>query len=149
MPAGNPVDHAIEVVWEGGMRYRGGRAGGVAHVVDGKAEAGPSPVDAILVSLAACSAIDVVEILEKRRTPPSAVSVSVRFSRAPEPPRRITQAHLLFRVAANTERAHVERAAALSFEKYCSVAHTIAPDTEVTWEVELRPGAEALEQPDA
>jgi putative redox protein len=137
MPEGVPQDRTIEVVWEGGMRYRGGPAGGATHLVDGRREAAPSPVDAVLVALASCSAIDVVEILEKRRTPPGSLSVSVGFSRAATPPRRVTAAHLTFRVATASERAHVERAIELSFSTYCSVAHTIAPDTEVSWTLEL------------
>ena len=141
MPEGVPVEYPVEVVWEGGMRYRGGPAGGPTLVMDGKKEAAPSPVDAILVSLASCSAIDVVEYLEKRRTPPSSLAVSVRFSRAPNPPRRVTDAQLTFRVAADSPREHVERAIELSFEKYCSVAHTIAPDTRVGWTLELEPAA--------
>lgn len=143
MPEGVPAEYAIDVVWEGGMRYRGGPEGGPTHLVDGSREAAPSPVDAMLVSLAACSAIDVVEVLEKRRTPPRAVSVRVSFSRAPTPPRRITRAHLVYRIAADSERTHVERGVQLSFDKYCSVAHTFAPDTEMTWEVELEPAAVA------
>lgn len=136
MPEGVPAEYPIEVVWEGGMRWRGGPADGPALVLDGRREAAPSPVDAILVALAACSGIDVVDYLEKRRTPPTSASVSVRFSRAPETPRRVTHAHLVFRVASDSPREHVERAAKLSFEKYCSVSSTFAPDTEITWSVE-------------
>jgi putative redox protein len=133
MPDGVAVEYPIEVVWEGGMRHRGGRPGGPSMVLDGNAEAGPSPVDAMLVALAACSAIDVIDYLEKRRR------VSVTFSRAATPPRRITAAELVFRIAADTQQEHVDRAAQLSFEKYCSVASTFAPDTALTWRVELSP----------
>ena len=62
-------EYPIEVVWEGGKRYRGGKPGGPTLVVDGDREAGPSPVEALIVALGSCSAIDIVEILEKRRTP--------------------------------------------------------------------------------
>jgi putative redox protein len=137
MPDGVAVEYAIEVAWEGGMRYRGGPAGGPTHLMDGAREAAPSPVDSLLVALASCSAIDVVEILEKRRTPATAVNVSVRFSRAAQPPRRLTDVHLAFRVATASERVHVERAIALSFEKYCSVSASLAPDTRVEWTLEL------------
>ena len=137
MPEGVKVEYPIEVVWEGERRYRGGPAGGPALVVDGDRVRAPSPVDTLLVALASCSAIDVVEILEKRRTPASALTVRVEFARAPVPPRRVTRAHLVFRVTTASERVHVERAAALSFEKYCSVSRSLAPDTELTWEVEL------------
>jgi len=146
MPQGIPVEYPIEVVWEGGRRYRGGPAGGPTHQVDGNREAAPSPVDALIVALCSCTAIDVVDILEKRRTPPDSLSLSVRFSRAEHPPRRITQAHLTYTVAAASERPHVERAIQLSFDKYCSVAHTFAPDTELTWALVLN-GDAAAEEP--
>jgi putative redox protein len=138
MPEGVPANYGIEVVWEGGMRFRGGPAGGPTLLLDGDREAAPSPVDALLVSLAACSAIDVVEILEKRRTPAERVQVAVEFARAPTPPRRLTSARLRFDVTAGTDRSHVERAIELSFQKYCSVSASFAPDTELAWELELR-----------
>jgi len=141
MPDGVPVEYPIEVVWEGGMRYRGGPAGGSTLVVDGNREAAPSPVDTLVVAIASCSAIDVVDYLEKRRTPPSACSVSVSFSRAPNPPRRLTDLHLTFRVATDSPREHVERAVQLSFDKYCSVAASLAPDIRTGWSVELEPAA--------
>jgi len=139
MPEGVPVEYPIEVVWEGGSRYRGGPAGGPTLMVDGKREAAPSPVDALVVAVASCSAIDVVDYLEKRRTPATSLSVSVRFSRAPTPPRRVTDAHLTFRVATDSPREHVERAVQLSFDKYCSVSNSLAPDTRLDWSVELEP----------
>jgi putative redox protein len=142
MPEGVPVDHPIEVTWEGGMRYRGSRPGGPSLVVDGHHEAAPTPVDAMIIALASCSAIDVVDYLEKRRTPPSSLRVSVQFSRAPSPPRRITQARLTFHVAADSVLEHVERAAQLSFNRYCSVSNSLAPDTELSFEVRLTPAAE-------
>ncbi|HEX8320613.1 OsmC family protein [Longimicrobium sp.] len=141
MPEGVPAEYPIEVVWEGGMRYRGGRAGGATLTVDGDAQAAPSPVDALVIALASCSAIDVVDYLEKRRTPASSLSVSVRFSRAPNPPRRLTEAVLTYRLASDSPREHVERAVQLSFEKYCSVAGSLAPDTRLDYEIELSPAA--------
>lgn len=113
-------------------------------IVDGDRSAAPSPVDTLLVGLAACSAIDVVEILAKRRTPAGSLSVRCDFSRADTPPRRLTQVHLRFEVETASERAHVENAVDLSIRKYCSVASSLAPDTELTWSVELSaPTAEA------
>lgn len=141
MPEGVPVEYPVEVRWEGGMRWRGGPAGGVTLVVDGEKKESPSPVDALVISLAACSGIDVVDYLEKRRTPPTAASVSVRFSRAADYPRRLTDAHLVFRVSTDAPREHVERAVQLSFDKYCSVAGSLAPDIHMTWEVQLGPAA--------
>jgi len=139
MPEGVRVEYPIEVVWEGERRYRGGRPGGPQVVLDGESEAGLTPPDVLIASLATCSAIDVEDYLQKRRTPPTSLSVSVRFSRAPKPPRRVTEAHLTFRVATDSPREHVERAVQLSFDRYCSVASSLAPDTVLGFSVELEP----------
>ena len=145
MPEGVRSEYSIEVVWEGGMRFRGGPAGGPTLAVDGEQEVAPSPLDALVVAIASCAAVDVLEYLEKRRTPPTACSVSVRFSRAPSPPRRLTDVSLVFRVAADSAREHVERAVQLSFERYCSVASSLAPDITLSWEVELEVAAVAAD----
>jgi putative redox protein len=145
MPEGVPVEYPIEVVWEGERRYRGGPAGGPTLVVDGNRQVSPSPVDTLIIAMASCSAIDVVDYLEKRRTPPSSLIVSVRFSRAATPPKRVTEAHLTFRVATDSPRDHVERAVQLSFDKYCSVSNSLAADTQLGFSVELESAAAAAD----
>lgn len=137
MNNGIPSAHPIQVRWDGGKRYLGGVPDGPEILLDGSRQSGPSPVDGVLVSLAACSAIDVVEILEKRRTPVQSLEVRCDFSRAENPPRRLTRIHLTFRVETSSERTHVDRAIDLSIEKYCSVASSLAPDTEITWTAEV------------
>jgi putative redox protein len=139
MPDGVPAQYPIEVAWEGGMRWRGGPADGPTLLMDGNREQAPSPVDTLVASIAACSAIDVVDYLEKRRTPAATARVSVRFSRAPEPPRRLTDLHLTFHVSTSSPREHVERAVQLSFDKYCSVANSLAPDIRTSWDIEITP----------
>lgn len=139
MLEGVPSEYPIEVVWEGGQRFRGGKPDVPGLLVDGERRAAPSPVDAMLVALASCSAIDVVEILEKRRTPARALGVTVEFSRAAKAPRRLTQARLLFTVRADSDARHVERAVELSISKYCSVASSLAPDVDLSWSVVVSP----------
>jgi putative redox protein len=134
-------EYPIEVIWEGGKRFRGGKPGGPALVVDGDRQVGPSPVEAMVVALGSCSAIDIVEILEKRRTPVRRMEVHVEFARASTPPRRLTAAKVHFRLVADTEPVHAERAAELSFSKYCSVATSLAPDVDLTWTVEVEGSA--------
>src|SRR5688500_62856 len=141
MPQGVRVEYPIEVSWEGGMRWRGGRAGGPARLVAGGAQTAPSHVDALVIALASCSGSDVVDYLEKRRTPPTASSISVRFSRAADHPRRLTDVHLTYQVTTDSAREHVERAVQLSFDRYCSVAASLAPDIRVEWALEVSPPA--------
>src|SRR5690606_15818651 len=96
---GVPVDYPIDIRWEGGERFSGGRPDGPRLLLDGDRVDAPGPVDSLLVALASCSAIDVLEILRKRRTPASDLQVRATFSRAAAPPRRLTAVQLQFRVA--------------------------------------------------
>jgi putative redox protein len=143
MSGEHPTSTRISVEWEGGRLYRGGPPGGPTLVLDGEQRSGASPVQALVSAMAACSAIDVVDILTKRRTPPTSLRVDVEYLRAPAPPRRLTSVALRFLVATDSERSHVERAIRLSFETYCSVSQSLRPDIELTWELELHPAGEA------
>lgn len=137
MLEGTRSPHPMVVEWQGGKKYRGGPPGGPTILMDGDREVAPSPVDNLVVSLATCSAIDVVEILEKRRTPATGLTVHIEFSRANTPPRRLTEVVMRFTVATSSDIQHVERAVSLSIEKYCSVASSLAPDTALSWSVEV------------
>lgn len=98
-------------------------------MLDGAAKAGQSPVDALLSALAACSGIDVVDILQKRRTPVSRCEVEIRAERREEPPRRLTRLDVEYRVdGEGIDVTHAERAVALAFGKYCSVSASLSGD---------------------
>jgi putative redox protein len=123
----------VEVAWVGEHRFDTGRPGGPTSRLDGEGVTGQSPVDGLLSALAACSAVDVVDILAKRRTPVERLRVEARGERRVELPRRFTKVELRYIVdGAGIDAVHVERAIALSHEKYCSVAATLAPDLEVS-----------------
>jgi putative redox protein len=76
--------------------------------------------------------VDLVDILAKRRTPVERLSIEVEGERRETPPRRFLRLRLTFRVdGAGIDAAHAERAVALAFGKYCTVAASLAPDTVV------------------
>jgi putative redox protein len=128
----------VRIVWAGDQRFDAGRPDGPAARIDGRGETGPSPVDALLSALGACSAIDAVEILAKRRTPVERLVVNVTGDRVPTTPRRLEHVLLEFVIeGAGIERVHAERAVELSVTKYCSVRDSIAPDVEIEWTVVL------------
>lgn len=127
----------VDVVWEGDQRYRGGRPGGPTLLVDADRELAPGPVDTLMIALASCSAVDVVGILEKRRTPPTSLRVQVDFERATTAPRRVLSAHLRWVVATASDRPNLERALDLAMGKYCSVVASLAPDLKLSWELEI------------
>lgn len=99
---------------------------------------GIKPSDLLLIAVAACSAVDVVEILEKKRMPLTLLEISSSGVQDPEAPWTFRKVHLHFKVGGKnlTEKA-VEQAIALSEEKYCSVAATIRPTAEITTDFEI------------
>jgi putative redox protein len=100
--------------------------------LDGSAKTGQTPPDALLSALATCAGMDVVDILAKRRTPVERLALEVQGTRREQPPRRFEQIVLVFDVhGAGIERVHAERAVQLAFEKYCSVAASLASDIQV------------------
>ena len=126
-PSG-PVITRSEISWRGDRSFDACPAGR-QHVIDGAAKAAPGPVETLLSTVAACSSLDVIDILAKRRTPVEKLSVHVTAERRPEFPRRIMRLEVEFRVdGLEIEREHAERAIQLSFERYCSVASSLAPD---------------------
>jgi putative redox protein len=121
--------NVVRAVWAGDYRFDTGRPGGPTARIDGGGETGQSPPDALLSALATCSAIDVVDILAKRRTPVERLTVDVEGERREDIPRRFVGLTLTYSVdGAGVEALHAERAVALAFEKYCSVAASLAPD---------------------
>lgn len=131
---------SVELHWTGkGLHFRGGGEGGPEIDLDSDGEAGPSPTQALLLSLGACMGIDVVMILEKGRVPLEGLSMVLEGDRAEEPPRRYTAIRLVYRITGpEPEHAQkVDRAVRLSRDKYCSVLHTLAKDIELDIRVEL------------
>ena len=122
-----PAPLALDLEWQGDLRFRG-MTGGVSIVLDSAGEAGPTPVQALAYALAGCMAIDIVHILRKGRLEPRSLKVHLEAGRAPDDPKRLVSAHLHFVVAGDAPAEKVERAIALSREKYCSVWHSLRPD---------------------
>ncbi len=94
-------------------------------------------MDALLLSVAACMGIDIVDILKKGRAPLESLRLTVSGERAPAPPRRYVSIRMDFeaRGAGPGWMAKVERAVRLSKEKYCSVLHSLAPDIDLSTSV--------------
>lgn len=134
--AGRPA--TITVNWDGEQRFDAARSGRPPIKLDGSGTAGPSPVDGLLASLAACAGIDVAEILTKRRTPPTSMRVDVVGRRVDTTPRRLEHVTLNFHITgAGIDRANAERAIDLAVNKYCSVRDSLRPDVPVEWTLDL------------
>jgi putative redox protein len=94
---------------------------------------GMKPSELILSALAGCASVDVVAILEKKRTPLTRLQVEVTSEQDANPPWTFRKIHIHFLVSGTglTEK-NVEQAIELSEEKYCSVAATLRGKAEIT-----------------
>ena len=130
------------VKWIGGQQYVGTDSTKHSVVLSTPAEGvGVKPSELLLIAIASCSAVDVVEILNKKRMPPTAMEISVSAEQDSAPPWTFRKIHLHFclKGSALTEKA-VEQAIHLSEEKYCSVSATVRPTAEVSTDFEILPG---------
>lgn len=126
------------LTWSHQMVFSGGETGGPSIPIDGDGTAGPSPMILLLLAAGSCTGSDIVSILEKMRVELRSLAIDVTGTRREEHPRRYLALHLRFRLSgAGLDRAKAQRAIDLSLEKYCSVAHTLAPDLAVTHELVL------------
>jgi len=98
---------------------------------------GINPSDMLLLSAAACSAYDVVQILEKAKEPLEDLKVEVSADQSQEQPYPYVGLHFKYRVKGAVDPARMQRAMDLSEEKYCSVLATIKPNLEFTSEFEI------------
>ena len=138
-PTGTKPPSRVQVKWAGGQVFDTGREGGPVARLDGDGKVAQSPPDALLSALASCVSVDVVAILEKRRTPVTALQVDVVGERVDSTPRRFRHITLNFGITGEgVERIHVERAVELAVTKYCSVRDSLAPDIQVDWTIDLR-----------
>ena len=135
-PAPPPVRLTLD--WHGDLRFTG-RCGATEMVLDSRSEAGPSPIQAVAFGLAGCMAIDVVNILQKGRHPVTGVRASLVGHRAGTVPARFTAFELHFDVTGHVPGEAMDRAIALSREKYCSVWHSLRQDIGLTVTFAVQP----------
>lgn len=124
----------VTLEWSGEeLRFRGSGESFGSVAVDGGGEEGPSPMDALLLALGGCMAVDVVDILKKGRVPLTGLRLEAEGERAADPPRRYTRVRLEYVVEGvdASEEPKLERAVRLSRETYCSVLHTLRPDLDL------------------
>lgn len=128
---GSPIARS-HAVWKSGLIFEAG-VGDRTHAIDGNSKVAPSPVETLLNSVGTCAASDVIDILAKQRTPVQRLEVNVMATRRADYPRRVMSLEVTFVVdGAGIDADGAERAIALSIEKYCTVAASLAGDIEFT-----------------
>ncbi len=104
---------------------------------DAANQMGCMPLEALLMSLAGCMAIDVVAILEKMRCRITGYRTEVTAERSPTPPQRLRKVHMVVHISGDVSEDRAARAVELSETKYCSVRHSLREDIQITVEVRI------------
>lgn len=113
---------------------------GYPQLMDSKGDrhSAPTPLEMLLVSVAACTAFDVQSILHKKRQDVTEYRVEVTGTRVDDHPRKFIRFHVhhIVHGCGVSEKALAD-AIELSDTKYCSVAATVRPTAEITTSYEI------------
>jgi putative redox protein len=104
---------------------------------DRKHNAAPGPMEMLLGALGACSSVDVVSILAKKRQKLTSLEVVISGERASSPPSVWTKIDMVYRLAGEIEEKAARDAIELSQTKYCSVAAMLRKTAEITYRIEV------------
>ena len=121
----------VDLTWIGDLKFTA-TSGHATMTLDSAGVAGPSPVQALGFAVAGCMTADVAHILARARHPVRALRSHLVADRAAADPHRFVRMSLRITVEGEVPRDAVERAVALSREKYCSVWHSMRQDIAFT-----------------
>jgi putative redox protein len=133
----------VRIKWLENVSFVAESESGHAFVMDGAPEGGgrnlgPRPMETVLMGTGGCTAYDVVHILKKSRAPVTDCVVQIDAERAAEDPKVFTKMHFHFVVTGKGLKPQVvERAIALSDEKYCSASIMLAKTATITHDFEI------------
>ena len=131
----------VRLVWTGDrIQFVGTTAYGESILVGGDVEGpGAKPSDLLPLSLAACTAYDVVEILRKQRQDLLGLEVVATSVQDPDPPWTFRSIHLLFQLTGTVDASKAAKAVEIAETRYCAVAATIRSVVRLTHEVTIVP----------
>jgi putative redox protein len=133
------------ITWAGGAAFIGETPSGHKVVMDGPAEGGgrnlgPRPMETLLLGMGACASYDVVAILRKGRQDITDCRMDITARRAEQDPKVFTEIHIHFIIVGrDVKQNQVERAIALSAEKYCSATIMLGKTAAISHTFEIQP----------
>lgn len=99
-------------------------------------ENGASPMELVLMSVGACSAVDIISILTKQKQEITKYTIEVEGDRIEIGEARPFKAiHVAIFLEGMIAPAKAKKAADLSFQKYCSVSLTLEPQVAIGYHV--------------
>jgi putative redox protein len=127
------------VKWVGGEEFVAQMPSGhaVPFDADRKHNAAPGPMEMLLGALGACSSVDVISILAKKRQKLVSLEIVISGERAANPPAVWTKIDMVYRLSGAVEEKAARDAIELSQTKYCSVAAMLRKTAEITYRFEI------------
>jgi putative redox protein len=138
--------HLVLETLQKGYRFRARTRDGLDTVIDtGADKVAANPVQLLLHAIGACTAMDVIGILRKKRQDVTGYEVLLEGDRRTEHPKSYTAIRIMHRVRGRgLSLAALEDAVHLSETKYCTVHNSLDPRIVITTRCEvLEEGAEA------
>jgi putative redox protein len=131
----------VRLAWTGDrIQFVGTTGYGGPILVGGDVEGpGAKPSDLLPLSLAACTAYDVVEILRKQRQDLLGLEVVATSVQDPDPPWTFRSIHLRFQLTGAVDASKAAKAVEIAETRYCAVAATIRSVVRLTHEVTIVP----------
>ncbi len=120
------------------MQFTGRATSGHTLVMDaddtsGGQNAGFRPMELLLVGFGGCSGMDVISILRKKRQAVTGLEINVQGEKSDDHPKIYKEVHIQYVVKGKgVQKEAVDRAIALSLDKYCSVGATLAKAGKIT-----------------
>ncbi len=135
------ADHVVTTRFEGGMRFTSHLDN---HTIiidtpanDGGTDMGPRPKKLMLSSLAGCTGIDVVSMLNKMRVEFSDFSMDIEADLTEETPKTYEWVKITYKIKVKEEdQEKVQRAVSMSKEKYCGVSAMFSAFADMEYEIE-------------
>lgn len=138
------MKESVNVKWIDGMSFE-------AEVMDykitidadpefGGRKKGPKPKPLLLVSLAGCTGMDIVSLLNKMRVEFSELNIRVDGNMTDEHPKKFTNITITYElIGKNIDRSKVEKAVVMSLEKYCGVSATLKDSVKIDYIIDIKP----------
>lgn len=132
--------HTVETAFTGGMQFKADIGGHEIIMDAGPAEggnnSGASPKKLMLASIAGCTGIDIVSILNKMKVEFSDLKITVEAELTEHHPKIYNKVNIIYAVkVAEPDKLKMEKAVMLSEEKYCGVAAMFRHFAEIKWKI--------------
>jgi putative redox protein len=134
------MEHNISCTWTGKMSFEAEADGHIipldAEVANGGDNKGPRPKILLLVSLAGCTGMDVIAILQKMKVDVKDYKMSVKGNTVEEHPKVYETIHITFEFwGSELPLDKIEKAIGLSKERYCGVNAMLGKSAKITYDI--------------